>query len=120
MCCPRPDAAVYAAAIEAGVDRLFRIGGAHAIAAMAYGTRSVPRVDKIVGPGNRWVSAAKSLVSADCGIDFYAGPTEILIVTATGPARWIAADLIAQAEHDPDARAVFDHVEPTAGGSRRD
>ena len=99
--------AVYAAAIEAGVDRLFRIGGAHAIAAMAYGTKSVPRVDKIVGPGNRWVSAAKSLVSADCGIDFYAGPTEILIVTATGPARWIAADLIAQAEHDPDARAVF-------------
>ena len=107
VCCPRPDAAVYAAAIEAGVDRLFRIGGAHAIAAMAYGTRSVPRVDKIVGPGNRWVSAAKSLVSADCGIDFYAGPTEILIVTTTGPARWIAADLIAQAEHDPDARAVL-------------
>jgi histidinol dehydrogenase len=107
VCCPRPDAAVYAAAIEAGVDRLFRIGGAHAIAAMAYGTRSVPRVDKIVGPGNRWVAAAKSLVSADCGIDFYAGPTEILIVTATGPAQWVAADLIAQAEHDPDARAVF-------------
>ena len=107
VCCPRPDAAVYAAAIEAGVDRLFRVGGAQAIAAMAYGTRSVPRVDKIVGPGNRWVSAAKSLVSADCGIDFYAGPTEILIVTATGPARWIAADLIAQAEHDPDARAVL-------------
>ena len=61
VCCPRPDAAVFAAAIEAGVDRLFRIGGAHAIAAMAYGTRTVPRVDKIVGPGNRWVSAAKSL-----------------------------------------------------------
>ncbi len=107
VCCPRPDAAVYAAALEAGVDRLFRIGGAHAIAAMAYGTRTVPRADKIVGPGNRWVSAAKSLVSADCGIDFYAGPTEILIVTSTGPARWIAADLIAQAEHDPDARAVL-------------
>ena len=107
VCCPRPNAAVYAAAVEAGVDRLFRIGGAHAIAAMAYGTRSVPRVDKIVGPGNRWVSAAKALVSADCGIDFYAGPTEILIVTATAPARWIAADLIAQAEHDPDARAVL-------------
>ena len=86
VCCPRPDAAVYAAALEAGVDRFFRVGGAHAIAAMAYGTKSVPRVDKIVGPGNRWVSAAKSLVSADCGIDFYAGPTEILIVTATGPA----------------------------------
>jgi histidinol dehydrogenase len=74
---------------------------------MAYGTRTVPRVDKIVGPGNRWVSAAKSLVSADCGIDFYAGPTEILIVTASGPADWIAADLLAQAEHDPDARAVL-------------
>lgn len=107
VCCPRPDAAVYAAALEAGVDRLLRIGGAHAIGALAYGTATVPRVDKIVGPGNRWVSAAKSLVSSDCGIDFYAGPTEILIVTATGPARWIAADLIAQAEHDPDARAVL-------------
>jgi histidinol dehydrogenase len=107
VCCPRPDAAVFAAAIEAGVDRLFRIGGAHAIAALAYGTRTVPRVDKIVGPGNRWVSAAKSLVSADCGIDFYAGPTEILIVTAAGPPQWIAADLLAQAEHDPDARAVL-------------
>ena len=106
-CCPRPDAAVFAAAIEAGVDRLFRVGGAHAIAAMAYGTRTVPRVDKIVGPGNRWVSAAKSLISADCGIDFYAGPTEILIVTSSGPAPWIAADLLAQAEHDPDARAVM-------------
>jgi histidinol dehydrogenase len=107
VCCPRPDAAVFAAAIEAGADRLFRIGGAHAIAAMAYGTRTVPRVDKIVGPGNRWVSAAKSLISADCGIDFYAGPTEILIVTASGPPSWIAADLLAQAEHDPDARAVL-------------
>jgi len=107
VCCPRPDAAVFAAALEAGVDRLFQVGGAHAIAAMAYGTRTVPRVDKIVGPGNRWVSAAKSLVATDCGIDFYAGPTEILIVTATGPAAAIAADLIAQAEHDPDARAVF-------------
>ena len=107
VCCPRPDAAVYAAAIEAGADRLFRIGGAHAVAAMAYGTRTVPRVDKIVGPGNRWVSAAKSIVATGCGIDFYAGPTEILIITAAGPAAWIAADLLAQAEHDPDARAVL-------------
>jgi len=107
VACPRPDAAVFAAALEAGVDRLFQVGGAHAIAAMAYGTGTVPRVDKIVGPGNRWVAAAKSLVSTDCGIDFYAGPTEILIVTATGSAAAIAADLIAQAEHDPDARAVF-------------
>jgi histidinol dehydrogenase len=112
VCCPRPDAAVFAAAIEAGADRLFRIGGAHAIAAMAYGTRTVPRVDKIVGPGNRWVSAAKSLVSSDCGIDFYAGPTEILIVTASGSPSWIAADLLAQAEHDPDARAVLITTSP--------
>ena len=107
VCCPKPDAAVYAAAIEAGIDRLFRVGGAHAIAAMAYGTRTVPRVDKIVGPGNRWVAAAKSLIAADCGIDFYAGPTEILVVTTSGSPQWIAADLLAQAEHDPDARAVL-------------
>ena len=112
VCCPRPDAAVFAAAIEAGADRLFRIGGAHAIAAMAYGTRTVPRVDKIVGPGNRWVSAAKSLVSADCGIDFYAGPTDILVVASSGSPAWIAADLLAQAEHDPDARAVMITTSP--------
>jgi histidinol dehydrogenase len=104
---PRPHPAVMAAALEAGVDRFFQIGGAHAIAALAYGTRTVPRVDKIVGPGNRWVSAAKSLVSADCAIDFYAGPTEIVIVAARGRPDWVAADLIAQAEHDPDARAVL-------------
>jgi histidinol dehydrogenase len=105
--CPRPEPVVMAAALEAGVSRLFRIGGAHAIAAMAYGTETVPRVDKIVGPGNRWVAAAKALVASDCGIDFYAGPTEIVIVSRRGPATWIAADLIAQAEHDPDARAVL-------------
>ena len=75
---PRPHPAVLAAALEAGVDRFFQIGGAHAVAALAYGTRTVPRVDKIVGPGNHWVSAAKALVSRDCAIDFYAGPTEIL------------------------------------------
>ena len=96
-----------AAALEAGVSRLFRLGGAHAVAALAYGTETVPRVDKIVGPGNRYVAAAKALVAADCGIDFYAGPTEIVIVATRGPAAWIAADLIAQAEHDPDARAVL-------------
>jgi histidinol dehydrogenase len=107
VACPNPDATVFAAAIEAGVDRVFRVGGAHAVAAMAYGTRTIPRVDKIVGPGNRWVSAAKSLVSSDCGIDFYAGPTEILILASSKtPPAWVAADLIAQAEHDPDARAV--------------
>jgi histidinol dehydrogenase len=89
------------------VDALYRIGGAQAVAALAYGTASVPRVDKIVGPGNRYVAAAKALVAGECGIDFYAGPTEIVIVAARGPADWIAADLIAQAEHDPDARAVL-------------
>ncbi len=107
VACPRPDAVVMAAALEAGVSRLFRVGGAHAVAALAYGTDSIPRVDKIVGPGNRFVAAAKALVAADCGIDFYAGPTEIVIVASKGPASWIAADLIAQAEHDPDARAVL-------------
>jgi histidinol dehydrogenase len=105
--CPRPAPVVMAAALEAGVSRLFRVGGAHAVAALAYGTATIPRVDKIVGPGNRYVAAAKALVAADCGIDFYAGPTEIVIVASRGPAEWIAADLIAQAEHDPDARAVL-------------
>jgi histidinol dehydrogenase len=105
--CPRPEPAVLAAAVEAGVNRLFRIGGAHAIAALAYGTPAIPRVDKIVGPGNRYVAAAKAYVAADCAIDFYAGPTEIVIVSGGGRPEWIAADLVAQAEHDPDARAVF-------------
>ncbi len=110
---PRPQPVVLAAALEAGVDRFFRVGGAHAVAALAYGTRSVPRVDKIVGPGNRWVSAAKALVSRDCAIDFYAGPTEIVVVSSRGPAGWIAADLVAQAEHDPDARALL--ITPSRG-----
>lgn len=105
--CPRPEPIVLAAALEAGITRLFRVGGAHAIAALAYGTATVPRVDKIVGPGNRFVAAAKALVARDCAIDFYAGPSEIAIVAGTGRADWIAADLIAQAEHDPDARGVL-------------
>ncbi len=105
--CPRPEPAVMLAALEAGVTRLFRIGGAHAIAALAYGTARVPRVDKIVGPGNRFVAAAKALVASDCAIDFYAGPTEIVVVAGRGHDEWIAADLIAQAEHDPDARSIF-------------
>jgi len=96
-----------AAALEAGVTRLFRIGGAHAVAALAYGTKTVPRVDKIVGPGNQYVAAAKTLVSADCAIDFHAGPTEIVIVAVRTQPEWVAADLIAQAEHDPDARSVL-------------
>ena len=105
--CPRPEPPVMAAALEAGVTKMFRIGGAHAIAALAYGTARVPRVDKIVGPGNRFVAAAKAMVAGDCAIDFYAGPTEIVIVAGSGRADWIAADLIAQAEHDPDARSIL-------------
>jgi histidinol dehydrogenase len=105
--CPRPEPVVMAAALEAGVTRLFGVGGAHAIAALAYGTRTVPRVDKIVGPGNRYVATAKAIVARDCAIDFYAGPTEVVIVAGSGRADWIAADLIAQAEHDPDARAIL-------------
>ena len=105
--CPRPDATVMFAALESGATRLFRLGGAHVIAALAYGTRTVPRVDKIVGPGNAYVAAAKSLVSADCAIDFHAGPSEILVVSAEGRPAWIAADLIAQAEHDEHACAIL-------------
>jgi histidinol dehydrogenase len=107
--CPRPDRAVLCAAHVAGVSRLFTLGGAHAVAALAFGTASVPRVDKIVGPGNKWVAAAKNRVaaSAACAIDFQAGPSEILIVSERGDPEWIAADLIAQAEHDPDARALL-------------
>jgi histidinol dehydrogenase len=107
VCCPRPEPAVMAAALEAGATRLFRVGGAHAIAALAFGTPTIPRVDKIVGPGNRYVAAAKALVSRHCAIDFHAGPTEIVIVAGEGRPDWIASDLVAQAEHDPDARAVL-------------
>ena len=105
--CPNPAPAVLAAAVEARVSRLFRIGGAHAVAALAYGTATIPRVDKIVGPGNAWVSAAKAQVARDCPIDFHAGPTEIVVVSEDGNPEWIAADLVAQAEHDPDARAIL-------------
>ncbi len=105
--CPRPDAAVMYAAREAGVTRLLRLGGAHAIAALAHGTASIPRVDKIVGPGNAYVATAKAMVAARCAIDFHAGPSEILVLSTDGRPDWIAADLLAQAEHDPDARAIF-------------
>jgi len=104
---PRPAPETLAAAHFLGVRQFYRIGGAQAIAALAYGTASVPRVDKIVGPGNLFVTAAKKLVAVDCGIDFLAGPTEVVIVSERGDARFIAADLVAQAEHDPDALAVF-------------
>jgi histidinol dehydrogenase len=105
--CPRPAPAVLAAALEAGVTRVLQIGGAQAIAALAYGTQSIAPVNKIVGPGNAWVAAAKTLVSADCPIDFNAGPSEIVVCSDAGRPDWIAADLLAQAEHDPAARAVL-------------
>jgi histidinol dehydrogenase len=104
---PRPAPETLAAARFLGVREFYRIGGAQAIAALAYGTASVPRVDKIVGPGNLFVTAAKKLVAFDCGIDFLAGPTEVVIVSERGDARFIAADLVAQSEHDPDTLAVF-------------
>jgi histidinol dehydrogenase len=105
--CPRPNAALLAAAEMLGLEEIAFAGGAQAIGALAYGTRSVPRVDKICGPGNRYVTAAKRLVSGDCAIDMLAGPTELLIVAASGNAEYMAADLVAQAEHDPDAIALI-------------
>jgi histidinol dehydrogenase len=101
MVTPGPSPETLAAAREAGVDRVFVIGGAQAVAALAYGTESVPRVDKIVGPGNAYVAAAKRLVFGDVGIDMVAGPTEVVIVADdTADPAWVASDLLAQAEHD--------------------
>jgi len=99
--------ALYVAADICGADKIYRIGGAQAIAAMAYGTESVGKVDKIVGPGNIFVTAAKKLVYGDVGIDFLAGPSEVLILAESGNAKFIAADMIAQAEHDRLASAVL-------------
>jgi histidinol dehydrogenase len=102
MTTPGPSPETLAAAAIAGVDRVFVIGGAQAVAALAYGTASIPRVDKIVGPGNAYVTAAKRLVYGDVGIDFLAGPTEVAIAAdASANPAWVAADLLAQAEHDP-------------------
>jgi histidinol dehydrogenase len=104
---PQPGDELLAAAEKLGLRQIARVGGAQAIAALAYGTRSIPRVDKIFGPGNRYVTAAKRLVSADCAIDLLAGPTEAVVFAASGNSAFIAADLLAQAEHDPDAVAIF-------------
>lgn len=105
--CPAMTPAICCAALEAGVTEVLRLGGAQAIAALAYGTRSIARADKIVGPGSAWVAAAKTLVASDCAIDFHAGPSEIVVWSDRGRPDWIAADLLAQAEHDPDAQATF-------------
>jgi histidinol dehydrogenase len=101
--CPRANDELLAAAGLLGVTRLARAGGAQAIAAMAYGTKLIARVEKIFGPGNRYVTAAKQIVSSDCAIDLPAGPTEAVVLARRGNPRWIAADLLAQAEHAPDA-----------------
>jgi histidinol dehydrogenase len=107
VCSPKPARETLAAGWLAGVTEFYRVGGAQAIAAMAYGTESVARVEKIVGPGNLYVTAAKTMVQNDCGIDMPAGPTEIGIMSETGDPEGIAADLVAQAEHDPEALAVL-------------
>jgi len=108
MVSPGPNPLVLAAAAIAGVDRVISIGGAQAIAALAYGTASVPRVDKIVGPGNVYVAEAKRQVFGQVGIDMVAGPSEILVICdATTPAEWIALDLFSQAEHDESAQALL-------------
>ena len=104
---PRPAPETLAAASLLGVQEFYAIGGAQAIAALAYGTRTIPRVSKIVGPGNAFVTAAKKLVAFDCAIDMLAGPTEVVIVSDSGNPSFIAADLVAQAEHDPEALAIF-------------
>jgi histidinol dehydrogenase len=107
VCSPKPAKETMAAAWLAGVTEFYRVGGAQAIAAMAFGTASIGRVDKIVGPGNLYVTAAKVLASNECGIDMPAGPTEIVVTSETGSAPGIAADLVAQAEHDPETLAVL-------------
>jgi histidinol dehydrogenase len=108
MVTPGASNETLAAARVAGVDRVFEIGGAHAVAALAYGTESVPRVDKIVGPGNIWVAAAKRLVFGDVDIDSVAGPSEVLVIAdESADAALVASDLLAQAEHDTEAHAVL-------------
>jgi histidinol dehydrogenase len=114
--CSRPNHELLAAAGILGVREVARIGGAQAIAALAYGTNAIPRVDKIFGPGNRFVTAAKQLASRDCAIDLPAGPTEAIVLASQGNPRWIAADLLAQAEHAQDAASIM--VTTSAGLAR--
>jgi histidinol dehydrogenase len=104
---PKPALETLAAAHLLGITEFYRLGGAHAVAALAYGTATLPRVDKIVGPGNLYVTAAKRLVAFDCAIDMLAGPTEIVVTSERGNVADIASDLVAQAEHDPEALAIF-------------
>jgi histidinol dehydrogenase len=112
VCSPKPAPETLAAAYLAGIPEFYRVGGAQAIAALAYGTDSIEPVAKIVGPGNLYVTAAKSIVSAEIGIDMPAGPTEIIVTSEAGDPFGIAADLVAQAEHDPEALALFITSQP--------
>ena len=116
VACPRPVPEVLGTARLLQVSDMFQMGGAQAIAAFAFGTRTVPKADRIVGPGNIYVAAAKKLLAGEVGIDFIAGPTEILIIAADGDARHLAADMLAQAEHDADASALL--VTPSQGLAR--
>ncbi|HEY6490957.1 MAG: histidinol dehydrogenase [Terracidiphilus sp.] len=109
---PKPAPATLAAAHLLGITEFYRVGGAHAVAALAYGTATIPSVDKIVGPGNLYVTAAKRLVAFDCSIDMLAGPTEIVVTSDRGNPAEITADLVAQAEHDPEALAIFITTRP--------
>jgi histidinol dehydrogenase len=107
VCAPRAVDGIFGTASMLGATHVFEMGGAHAIAAFAYGTKTVPKADRIVGPGNIYVAAAKKLLAGEVGIDFVAGPTEILIIAAEGNPAWLAADMLAQAEHDTDASAIL-------------
>src|SRR5438046_5261661 len=108
MVSPNPHPLVLAAAALAGVDRVIGIGGAQAIGAVAYGTKRIPRVDKIVGPGNAYVAEAKRQVFGEVGIDMVAGPSEILVIAdGSTPADWVAMDLFSQAEHDELAQSIL-------------
>ena len=104
---PKPVLETYATASMLGVSNVALLGGAHAIAGFAFGTETLPKADRIVGPGNIYVAAAKKLLAGEVGIDFIAGPTELLVVASEGNAAWIAADMIGQAEHDVDASAFL-------------
>jgi histidinol dehydrogenase len=104
---PKPAPETLAAAHMLGITEFYRLGGAHAVAALAYGTESIARVDKIAGPGNLYVTAAKKLVAFDCAIDMLAGPTEAIVTSEMGRPADIASDLVAQAEHDPEALSIF-------------
>jgi histidinol dehydrogenase len=107
VCSPKPVDEIFGTAALLNATRVFEMGGAQAIAAFAFGTRTVPKADRIVGPGNIYVAAAKKLLAGEVGIDFVAGPTEILIIAEEGNPAWLAADMLAQAEHDTDASAIL-------------